>query len=436
MTIKEVERTTGLTIKSIRYYEEKELIRIKRNEENDYRNYTEEDIERLKLIKILRYINLSVEEISTVLKNDSLPEVLKEKSKQLEKEKNTYLDKQAICNSLLKDYKKKGFKKVIDDYSETINFLDSPEGEDLKNNLLDILCPNLSNMIIQTLIFIAPIISLFINIYTQRWSAIFINSILALLSACFLTIEWIHYLNYRKKNQEKTREKNKNNAWILPTMIISIILVVGVFVLLSVGISVFLAPEGYLFFETNLIVSKILILLSVIFVVIIASSILNKIKSNKLEDLEIYLDLWKKCKYVLIIIYIIAIYCFFSTTTFVTEDKIIYRDPLHPLGITYNYNEVTKIETGFGQKNFSFIDYNRKGQFYYRIYINDKKITFSVPSPNGDIEKYEVDTYLELEEFDQKLKEYNIPKSRNSKYADLCDLDKQYCDRFKRIIDN
>ncbi|MDE5630403.1 MAG: MerR family transcriptional regulator, partial [Bacilli bacterium] len=194
MTIKDAEKITGLTNKSIRYYEEKGLIKVERNTENDYRNYTEEDIERLKLIKILRYIDFSVDEITAVFKSENLKDSLKDKLKQLEKEKDTYLEKQTICNSLLKDYKKKQFKKVVDDYCETINFLDSSEGEELRENILDILCPNLSSMLIQTLIFLAPIISLFINIYSKRWSAMFTNSILALLSACFLTTEWSHYL--------------------------------------------------------------------------------------------------------------------------------------------------------------------------------------------------------------------------------------------------
>ena len=45
MTIKDAEKLTGLTIKSIRYYEEKGLINIERNNENDYRKYTEDDID-------------------------------------------------------------------------------------------------------------------------------------------------------------------------------------------------------------------------------------------------------------------------------------------------------------------------------------------------------------------------------------------------------
>ena len=66
MTIKEVSEKTNLTVKSIRYYEEKGLIKVNRTD-NDYRVYQEEDIKRLKLIKILRYLDFSIDE---TLKNN------------------------------------------------------------------------------------------------------------------------------------------------------------------------------------------------------------------------------------------------------------------------------------------------------------------------------------------------------------------------------
>ena len=63
MTIKDVEKITGLTAKSIRYYEDKGLIKVERNEENSYRTYSEANVERLKWIKLLRYLEFSIEEI-------------------------------------------------------------------------------------------------------------------------------------------------------------------------------------------------------------------------------------------------------------------------------------------------------------------------------------------------------------------------------------
>ena len=57
MNIHEVEHLIGLSKKSIRYYEEHGLLKPKRNQENDYLIYQEEDIKKLKVIKFLRELD-------------------------------------------------------------------------------------------------------------------------------------------------------------------------------------------------------------------------------------------------------------------------------------------------------------------------------------------------------------------------------------------
>lgn len=438
MTIKEAEKLTGLTIKSIRYYEEKGLIDIGRNIENDYRNYTEEDIERLKLIKVLRYINFSIEDIAQIFETNDLANSLKEKSKQLEAESNNYLEKQSICNSLLKDSNKKEFTKVINDYSDTIDFLESDELKYFKSSFMESICPNSSALIIQSLSLMAPIIWLFINIHNKIWDALIFNSIAAMVCTALLVADWIFYFDYKKKHKETIKKKNKNSILTIPLFIIFSIIVIALFVLLASGSGQLLAPDDYLFYEPSLMAIKIMMFAVSVLFIIILSLILQKLKINATEDMDMYVWLWQKCKYVVIVLFIIIFYSFITSFTFVTNDKIIYRDYLHPFGISYKYSDVTKIETGFGNKSFSFIDYNQKGNFYYRIYIGDKKITFFTPSINSKIKRYENDTYLELEEFDKELMKYDIKKITDDKYANVChvDLDKIYCDRFIRIINN
>ena len=51
LNIKEVEKLTNITKQNIRYYERQGLIFPKRNPENDYREYSEQDIRQLKIIK-------------------------------------------------------------------------------------------------------------------------------------------------------------------------------------------------------------------------------------------------------------------------------------------------------------------------------------------------------------------------------------------------
>ena len=54
MKIRDVAELTGLTAKSIRYYETKGLLEVQRDADNAYRNYTEENVSELKRIKLLR----------------------------------------------------------------------------------------------------------------------------------------------------------------------------------------------------------------------------------------------------------------------------------------------------------------------------------------------------------------------------------------------
>ncbi len=71
MTIKEVETAVGLPRASVRYYESEGLISPSRGE-NGYRNYSDQDLEDLKKIKLLRELDCPIEDIAAV-KNGTRP---------------------------------------------------------------------------------------------------------------------------------------------------------------------------------------------------------------------------------------------------------------------------------------------------------------------------------------------------------------------------
>lgn len=62
MYINEVENIVGLSKKSIRYYEENGLLSPTRNKK-DYRIYNEDDINKLKIIKFLRELNVPISDL-------------------------------------------------------------------------------------------------------------------------------------------------------------------------------------------------------------------------------------------------------------------------------------------------------------------------------------------------------------------------------------
>ena len=63
MRINEVEQAIGITKKNIRFYEQEGLLNPSRNLSNGYRDYSEEDLETLRQIKLLRKLDIPLEEI-------------------------------------------------------------------------------------------------------------------------------------------------------------------------------------------------------------------------------------------------------------------------------------------------------------------------------------------------------------------------------------
>jgi len=79
MKISEVMKITSLTKRAIKYYEEDELISPLVNELNNYRDYSEEDVEKLKQISVLRSFNIPVKKIKEILmKPEEIEKVLTE----------------------------------------------------------------------------------------------------------------------------------------------------------------------------------------------------------------------------------------------------------------------------------------------------------------------------------------------------------------------
>lgn len=63
MKINQVEELVGITKKNIRFYEEQGLISPERNLENGYRDYSIKDVELLNKIKLLRKLDVPIEDI-------------------------------------------------------------------------------------------------------------------------------------------------------------------------------------------------------------------------------------------------------------------------------------------------------------------------------------------------------------------------------------
>ncbi len=100
MTIKEIEQTLGMTRANIRFYEQEGLLSPARNP-NGYRDYSPEDVETLKKIKLLRGLHLDLETIRALQKGEqSLSAALERQQRQLEADQAALTGARAVCAQL------------------------------------------------------------------------------------------------------------------------------------------------------------------------------------------------------------------------------------------------------------------------------------------------------------------------------------------------
>lgn len=84
MTIKEAAKLSGVSSQNIRFYEREGLLHPERDPNNSYRLYTQQDLHNLKLIRMLRMLDMPLEEIRLVLEQKTpLPQALKEQEARL-----------------------------------------------------------------------------------------------------------------------------------------------------------------------------------------------------------------------------------------------------------------------------------------------------------------------------------------------------------------
>lgn len=102
MTIRQAAKETGLSSPNIRYYEKEGLLKPGRNAGNGYREYTEEDVERLKRIRCLRTLGIPVQQLRGVFAGKMpLAHALEERRRQLVREQREIVLLGELCDSLL-----------------------------------------------------------------------------------------------------------------------------------------------------------------------------------------------------------------------------------------------------------------------------------------------------------------------------------------------
>lgn len=103
MLIKEVEELTGIKSVNIRHYEKENLIHPLRKA-NGYREYSEEDVRRLKQIKTLRLLDVSVSDIQKILNDQiTLKAAMEKRLNELNKEEMKIKEIRATCELIISE---------------------------------------------------------------------------------------------------------------------------------------------------------------------------------------------------------------------------------------------------------------------------------------------------------------------------------------------
>ncbi|MCL4934474.1 MerR family transcriptional regulator [Streptococcus suis] len=421
MQVKDVEKLTGLSTKAIRLYEEKGLIEVARNPLNDYRDYSEENVRQLRLIKLLRYFEFSLAEITAPLSlpEEDLQSALREKKREINQQAEELRDKVDLLDQVVRDLGKKD--DWLEEAQESIAFVESDEFQDFKQDLEDALLPSIWMTLLQTLMLSGPILWLFTRIQQGRQENLFLLAVVSLLATAWITLIWRDYLVTWWKHRDKIRQKNRSQAWWIPIGLISLVGGITYFVLVGWLTERFFLLSDWLFYEYSTGLGEVAIFFIMAFLIFLLGKLARLVKLSW----KYGLGLAGSC--------VLLTALLISTTTAVTKDQIIDINLLAP-SKEYLYSDVKSVWTGFGTKLVTVNRSERQGEFSYRIQLDGKKIVFMQPTVNQNL--IPDDTYIELEEFDRRLMNLGIPKESSTEDSQYNELDPHYLERFLRIVEN
>ncbi len=423
MKIKDAEMLTGLSARTIRFYESQGLISVKRNS-NAYREYDEENIKELKKIKILRQLEIPIAKIKEFkMGNISLEKVLKEKLDELNKDELELENKKFTIEALLKEVKENP-NTDLDCYHDDLEYIKSEEFTEFLNEVKELGEISLIAQLFITLMLSGPLLWLWLNITDKNYDYIGLNCIMAIFSTVILTLTWKRYLKQPNK-------KVKGAVSVFITSIFIIILTIAIFVGIGALQESIFVPKDCLMFMFKPPYSYFLFFFEIELMALLISRIYKRVKN---VDLKWTMELWDFAKKHIIIttlLNVALLYMCVTGITVVTENKITDYSFYNPMGKEYSYSDISEVKAGFNGKKFGILP-KGAGDFYYIVTFKDgKEINFY--QANSPFE----DSYLELEIFDKLIVDnVKVEKVASKENYQLCTFDKRYVDRFLRIIEN
>ena len=413
MRIKEVEQATGLTAKAIRMYESKGLLTVAREAENAYRDYTDEDVARLKTIAILRRLDIPVKEIKQWCDGEvKLEDLIRRASYEARTAQEEQKAKAALTEELLEILEED--KEA--DLSQAIE--DAEELQTLYRELDDLLEETRGDMfwpVWRTLIGLGPVLCTILYILDGDTRKALIALAISVVMIPLICHTWFSYFRVPKV------KRSKAGAWRFVTFVVAVIPLFVINLLFVTDIQErFLIPENALY-----VCREPWFFLVIIWPVIQMWSLMEPKEDAKRKKLGL------RGVLCLLALDLAILYCGIISITTYSDSTFLRRTIFNPAGREYAISDITEVKTGFLSGWDSLFSVNGKGDFYYKVTFAD-----GTREDFSDLNSAVEGPWELLLDFDREIMTSGAEKISDCQHRDSFDLDDECLAICDEILNN
>jgi len=364
LKINELEQHTGLTAKDIRLYEDEQLIKVDCSD-NSCREYNEEAVEQLLEIKLYLKFGVKISDLKRWKNGEvNIKDLLSECLSDYEKEDESTGNKTELCKKLVSEIKD-GCEVDTQSYLDTLEMLESDEYAQLKKAIVEIHKRSVFSQFYYSLIFLGPILSLFLNYYGLKdYKALAINIPFAVLSTVILSVSWTNFL--------RARDCSVKNILIgigkllLCTISLMLLIAVAVCILMFFGYmtELLFVPKDYLCYTIGpgVFVAVVFFLLELVWTYLLIVNFFSHKKGKR--TFEKSKTFFKKRWYVIIALNLVAVYLIPTSLLIASSEKIINHSFLNPLGKVYTYSDIDNIRISMDEDELVYAINMTDGKTY------------------------------------------------------------------------
>ncbi len=391
MRIKEVEQETGLTAKAIRLYESKGLLTVERNTGNDYRDYSEEDVKRLKTIAVLRKLEIPISDIKRWADGEvAQTELLHGAAYQSQMKADEMAAQQKLTGELLEILKEEPEKPLDEAIAEAEELrviyqeLDDAV-EAVHGTLLWPLCG--------TFLALGLVGIVLLCLHQGKSMEAMVPFLLSLAAVPNALRQWRNYV--RTAPRKRIPIKLTGTLWAVLGIVVFLAMGLGSMYFVVACQREWFAPAG------TMLLSRPAWMVVLWFVPLL---LIGGVRWNRLVGRD-----YAIVAAIILTIYGISFYgAVVSCTTF-DGAQFCRHSFFYPAGKVYAVTDLERVEAGFSGPTLNLL--KEKGEFYYRITFAD--------GPTEDWgERLDI-----LAELDEALMQAGVPKRVNTKHRKDFPLD-------------